>query len=175
MVNLIKISTDKRTGEVIYDYLQSNNMSDLCRFDIKENSRDLLIICNNQHKKYELPVRIGKIIDQLDIYRKFNNQNSVIPLAIGSLDINSGVFVKHCGKQIYLTEKEVAIIICLYESKGSAISREELLKSIWGYVDSVETHTLETHIYRLRQKIEDNPSQPNIIITDGDGYKICKI
>jgi DNA-binding response OmpR family regulator len=72
---------------------------------------------------------------------------------------------------IRLTEKETRLI-CFLKEKGGYVSRDELLGTIWGYVDGVETHTLETHIYRLRQKIEKNPSIPEIILTKDDGYMI---
>ncbi|NOZ41714.1 MAG: response regulator transcription factor [Alphaproteobacteria bacterium] len=73
---------------------------------------------------------------------------------------------------IRLTEKETAILKYLKRSDGSPISRDVLLDEVWGYNAGVTTHTLETHIYRLRQKIEPNPSAATILITDSGGYRL---
>ena len=59
----------------------------------------------------------------------------------------------------------------LHENTNQSVSRDTLLKAVWGYVDGVETHTLETHIYRLRQKIEENPASPVFLLTTDDGYR----
>lgn len=74
------------------------------------------------------------------------------------------------GRTIILTEKERDILIRLHRADGKALDRKTLLADIWSYADTVDTHTVETHIYRLRQKIEDDPSKPHIIITEGNGY-----
>ena len=75
-------------------------------------------------------------------------------------------------KKIELTEKEVDILKCLISSGEKAIDRDELLKQVWNYSSDVTTHTLETHIYRLRQKLEIHPSIPRLIISQGGGFKI---
>ena len=75
------------------------------------------------------------------------------------------------GKKIRLTEKETNILKFLYRS-GDTVARETLLHEVWGYNPAVTTHTLETHIYRLRQKIEENPGQAQILITESGGYRL---
>lgn len=80
---------------------------------------------------------------------------------------------KENGELIRLTEKETAILKYLKRSDGSPISRDVLLDEVWGYNAAVTTHTLETHIYRLRQKIEPNPSHAQILITDQGGYRLA--
>jgi DNA-binding response OmpR family regulator len=80
--------------------------------------------------------------------------------------------VRDDNKKIRLTEKETAIIKFLYRSGEQSVSRETLLHDVWGYNAGVSTHTLETHIYRLRQKIERDPAQAEIIVTEGGGYKL---
>lgn len=167
-----KIYADNKISALLSDYLQLNSLTDICDVAVCDNSKEIIISHNNKKNIYALPVRLGKIIDQLNTYKNINSKEEVIILARGSLDINQGVFTKGADNKISLTEKEVAIISFLYTNKGKIISREELLSSVWDYADNVETHTLETHIYRLRQKIEDNPSNPDIIITSDDGYKI---
>ncbi len=73
------------------------------------------------------------------------------------------------GRKVRLTEKESGVIKYLYRV-GKAVHRQELLHAVWGYNSAVTTHTLETHIYRLRQKIESNPADPRIILTARSGY-----
>jgi len=76
------------------------------------------------------------------------------------------------GGLIRLTEKETAILEYLIEAGDQPIPRELLLTQVWGYNPDVTTHTLETHIYRLRQKIEDDPSQASILVTVPGGYRL---
>jgi DNA-binding response OmpR family regulator len=75
------------------------------------------------------------------------------------------------GKKIRLTEKETNILKHLHRS-GSTVARETLLHEVWGYNPAVTTHTLETHIYRLRQKIESNPGVAQILVTESGGYRL---
>ena len=75
------------------------------------------------------------------------------------------------GKKIRLTEKETAILETSI-APATRRSREELLAEVWGYNAGVTTHTLETHVYRLRQKIEPNPAAARILLTEAGGYKL---
>ncbi|MDI7862395.1 response regulator transcription factor [Rhizobiaceae bacterium n13] len=76
------------------------------------------------------------------------------------------------GQKIRLTEKEAAIIRYLYRADQKVVTRDVLLEEVWGYNSGVTTHTLETHVYRLRQKIERDPSNAEILVTENGGYKI---
>ncbi|MDB4249276.1 response regulator transcription factor [Amylibacter sp.] len=76
------------------------------------------------------------------------------------------------NKSIRLTEKETDIIKFLYKNLENVVSRETLLHEVWGYNSNVTTHTLETHIYRLRQKIEPDPSNATFLITETGGYQL---
>lgn len=69
-----------------------------------------------------------------------------------------------------LTGKECEILAFFYKRKGEEISKDDLLKNIWSYHPDVATHTLETHIYRLRQKLEENPTTPQLLLNCKDGY-----
>jgi DNA-binding response OmpR family regulator len=75
-------------------------------------------------------------------------------------------------KKVRLTEKETAILRYLYHAGDRAIGRATLLGEVWGYNAGVTTHTLETHVYRLRQKIERDPSQAEILVTEPGGYRL---
>jgi DNA-binding response OmpR family regulator len=76
------------------------------------------------------------------------------------------------NRKLRLTEKEAAILRFLHRAERHSVPRETLLREVWGYNANVTTHTLETHIYRLRQKIEDNPTEARLLVTDGGGYKL---
>ena len=76
------------------------------------------------------------------------------------------------GSKIRLTEKETSILKYLYRAGEKPITRDVLLHEVWGYNSGVTTHTLETHIYRLRQKIERDPSNAELLVTESGGYKL---
>ena len=76
------------------------------------------------------------------------------------------------GGKLRLTEKETAIIKYLYRAGDKVVTRDILLEEVWGYNSGVTTHTLETHVYRLRQKIERDPSNAEILVTESGGYKL---
>ena len=76
------------------------------------------------------------------------------------------------SRKIRLTEKETAILKYLYRAGDRVVGRDTLLGEVWGYNAGVTTHTLETHVYRLRQKIERDPSQAEILVTEPGGYRL---
>lgn len=82
-----------------------------------------------------------------------------------------------CSNQfedVRLTDKETRILRFLLSQKGNIVSRTDLLKHVWGYNNSANTHTVETHIYRLRKKIGTITDSKSIIITEAGGYKLAK-
>lgn len=79
---------------------------------------------------------------------------------------------KNTNKIQKLTDKERDMLLILIAAEGKSVTRQNLLDSVWAYAPDVETHTLETHIYRLRQKIEEDPASPKILLTDDIGYRI---
>ncbi len=110
-----------------------------------------------------MPLRIGEVFDLLDLK----------PLKIIGLDIDLlKKTVSQSGKTIDITEKEAAILQYLSQNPN-AVSRDEMIKNIWNYHDSVDSKTVENHIYRLRGKIADAFGK-EIIITDGKGYKLIE-
>lgn len=76
------------------------------------------------------------------------------------------------NRRIRLTEKEAAILKFLYRAGTRPVARQVLLNEVWGYNANVTTHTLETHIYRLRQKIEPDPGNARLLVTEGGGYRL---
>jgi DNA-binding response OmpR family regulator len=77
-------------------------------------------------------------------------------------------------KKIHLTEKETSILKYLYRVGDRAVPRDTLLDEVWGYNAGVTTHTLETHIYRLRQKIEPKPGETTLLVTEAGGYRLIR-
>jgi DNA-binding response OmpR family regulator len=76
------------------------------------------------------------------------------------------------GTKLRLTDKEASILRYLHRAGGKPVAREELLREVWGYNAGVTTHTLETHVYRLRQKIEPEPGRARLLVTEQGGYRL---
>ena len=119
-----------------------------------------------------LPIRINKIIELINVQflkNKFNLQSNI---NIGSyiLNLNSRKIIKN-NINLDLTEREINLIVYLNKSK-LPVKIEELQKEVWRYSYELETHTVETHIYRLRKKIKDKFGDDQFILSLKDGYKI---
>ncbi|OCW82227.1 hypothetical protein AKH21_03130 [Pelagibacteraceae bacterium GOM-A5] len=126
----------------------------------------------NQIKVEEFPINIQKLIEIINIQflkNKFNQQNN---LKVGEyfLNLNSRT-ISHLNKTLSLTEKEIKIITFLKNFK-KPVSVEKLQSEVWGYRSKLETHTVETHVYRLRKKIEKNFDDKSFIMSLKNGYKI---
>ena len=86
--------------------------------------------------------------------------------------VKKDIFNQRNGEVIKLTEKEVAILKYLYKNRSRIVSKNELLQEVWGYAPDVTTHTIETHIYRLRQKVEHEDADAQLILTVEGGYQL---
>jgi DNA-binding response OmpR family regulator len=100
------------------------------------------------------------------------SEDAVFQIGPYSFKPGAKLLVSDKGSKLKLTEKETAILRYLYRAGQRVVTRDVLLQEVWGYNSNVTTHTLETHIYRLRQKIEPNPSSAQILVTEGGGYKL---
>ena len=119
------------------------------------------------------PLRLGLLLDRIARHGAVR-QGSGFSLGTYLVSPDTGTLTEEkSGKVVTLTEKERHILLKLYERRGKTVDRRELLDDIWGYAEGIETHTLETHIYRLRQKIEDDPAKPQWLLTDEEGYKLA--
>ena len=85
---------------------------------------------------------------------------------------SSRLLLNPTGSTVRMTEKETAIMRYLYRAGQRPVSRDTLLQEVWGYNSGVTTHTLETHIYRLRQKVEKDAANPAILVTEAGGYRL---
>jgi DNA-binding response OmpR family regulator len=121
------------------------------------------------------PFRLGELLARLRAQLRSHEASTEAVFAIGPFSFQPAakLLVENGSrKKIRLTEKEVAILRYLYRAGEKPVSRETLLGEVWGYNAGVNTHTLETHVYRLRQKIERDPSRAEILITAPGGYRL---
>ena len=121
-------------------------------------------------KPFRFAVLLARIRAQLRQHEA--SEDAVFTIGPYSFRPSSKVLLNSKGQKIRLTEKETAILRFLYRAGQTPMSRETLLQDVWGYNSGVTTHTLETHIYRLRQKIEKDAANPQILVTEVGGYKL---
>lgn len=123
-------------------------------------------------KPFRLPVLLARMRAQL---RQFAQSDQAV-LPIGPYVFHPALrqLVDQHDRRIRLTDKEASILKILYRSMDEVVLRETLLEAIWGYNAGVTTHTLETHIYRLRQKIEPDPQAARILLTESGGYRLVR-
>ena len=143
---------------------------------INQNS-NLDIPDDQNHKADEYiikPFRYSVLLKSIETQlHKFNkSENTQYSIGNYAFKPNSKILESNESRSIRLTEKENNILKFLYKNSGNTVSRETLLHEVWGYNSKVTTHTLETHIYRLRQKIEDDPTNACFLITEPGGYKL---
>ena len=170
----------------IYNYRKENDFI----MDLDNNNKDLnnsVIIVKSQSKKLldhikvdkrkiiyfeSLPLSLIKLVEKINILliqQRYDYQ-SKINIKNYILDLNSRTIINH-NKHLKLTEKEIDIILFLNDSKKP--EKINVLQSkVWGYSQELETHTVETHIYRLRKKIRDSFNDENFILSLDDGYSI---
>jgi DNA-binding response OmpR family regulator len=120
------------------------------------------------------PFKLGVLLARLRAQLRQHELSEEAVFGIGPYTFQPAqkVLIDEKDQKIRLTEKETAILKYLYRSGEKAVSRETLLNEVWGYNAGVTTHTLETHIYRLRQKIERNSGKAEILITEKGGYRL---
>ena len=120
------------------------------------------------------PFKFQVLLARIRAHLRSHEQSEDAVFQIGPYEFRpaSKMMLDDKGKKVRLTEKETNILKYLYRAGAKPVSREELLTEVWGYNAGVTTHTLETHIYRLRQKIEPEPGQARLLLTDAGGYRL---
>ncbi|MBI1220233.1 MAG: response regulator [Rhodobacteraceae bacterium] len=121
-------------------------------------------------KPFKFPVLLARIRAQLRQHEQ--SEDAVFQLGPYTFKPAQKMLVDEREKKIRLTEKETNILKFLYRATEGVVPREVLLHEVWGYNAGVTTHTLETHIYRLRQKIEPDPSNARLLVTESGGYRL---
>ena len=121
-------------------------------------------------KPFRFTVLLARIRAQLRQYE--TSEDAIFTIGPYKFRPKSKLLLSPKGSKVRLTEKETSILRYLYRAGQRPVSRETLLQEVWGYNSGVTTHTLETHIYRLRQKIEKDAAAPAILVTEAGGYKL---
>jgi DNA-binding response OmpR family regulator len=176
--NLFKFKIiNYKTSDDFINEIKANNL-DILKSTIIITTENNRLFSQNQIDKNaalvldELPLKIEKLIDKINthlIKQKYNFQ-AKINIKNYTLNFNSRV-ISDQKNQLKLTEREIDIILFLNDNK-SPQSVDVLQKKVWGYSFDLETHTVETHIYRLRKKIKDEFNDEQFIISHNDGYII---
>jgi DNA-binding response OmpR family regulator len=120
------------------------------------------------------PFRFGVLLARLRAHLRQHEQSEDAIFKVGPFTFkpSAKMLIRDDNRKVRLTEKETSIIKFLYRAGDKVVGRDVLLHDVWGYNAGVTTHTLETHIYRLRQKIERDPSHAEILVTEAGGYKL---
>jgi hypothetical protein len=150
--------------------LNTINFSDFDNFLILTSQKNIKL--ENLFIFNDFPIKISKLLEKINIEflkQKFNEQSNI---DIGSykININSREIILE-KRKLKLTEKEIDTILYLSKNIGP-VSISELQKKVWNYQSELETHTVETHIHRLRKKIKEKFNDDNLILSTSDGYQI---
>ena len=121
-------------------------------------------------KPFKFAVLLARIRAQLRQHEQ--SEDAIFAIGPYTFKPAAKMLIDEKGGKVRLTEKETSILKFLYRTGDKVVSRDMLLHEVWGYNAGVTTHTLETHIYRLRQKIEKDPSSSEIFVTETGGYKL---
>ncbi len=129
-------------------------------------------ITNDDLLKLDKPFRIGQLLDFSDQRYRFSMKSpEIFTVGVVTLLISQSIYSDDKRENIRLTDKEREVLQALLCAPNYQLQRDDLLRDVWGYVQGIETHTLETTIYRLRQKIEEDVDHPQKLLTVQDGYK----
>lgn len=121
------------------------------------------------------PFKVGVLLARIRGQLRQHEQSEDAVFTIGPYSFRPAqkmMVHKETEKKVRLTEKETSILKYLFRAGEKAVGRDTLLHEVWGYNAGVTTHTLETHVYRLRQKIEPVPSEATLLVTEPGGYKL---
>ena len=121
------------------------------------------------------PFKVSLLLARIRAQLRAHEQSEDATFTIGpySFQPANKLLIDAKGKRLRLTDKEANILKYLYRAGDAAVSREVLLAEVWGYNAGVTTHTLETHVYRLRQKIEPDPAKAKLLVTEAGGYRLA--
>ncbi|MDJ0920876.1 MAG: response regulator transcription factor [Henriciella sp.] len=121
------------------------------------------------------PFKFSVLLARVRAHLRSFEQSEDATFEVGPYEFRPSMklLVREDERKIRLTEKETNILKYLYRAGGKSVARDELLSEVWGYNAAVTTHTLETHIYRLRQKIEPDPGNARLLLTEAGGYRLA--
>ena len=160
------------TDKFALKFLENNNIKKIYLID---NTKDLKV--NSQIKSEIIltstPFHVSELLERVsnDIQQEQKNKQSIINFITFSYDFNSRSLFDSTNS-LRFTEKENEIFSCLLNYKNKPVSKKQLLKDIWQYDDQIDTHTLETHIYSLRKKLESKLGLGNFLKHLDEGYQL---
>jgi DNA-binding response OmpR family regulator len=166
---------DMSGRDAVKTFRKANFKAPVIMFTKQENDTDKMLALEAGVNDYiAKPFRFAVLLSRIRAQLRQYENNEDVTLTIGSYIFkpNQKILIDKQGGKLRLTEKETSIIKYLYKTSHKVVTRDVLLNEVWGYNSGVTTHTLETHIYRLRQKIERDPSNAEIVVTEGGGYKL---
>ena len=167
-----------------FNLIKLNNENEILNLEVNKYGNYLILTNKDQTFKSKKissnkilsldnsPIKIEKLIDLLNINllkQKYNNQSEII-LNKYKIDLNSRKIFNE-EKYLKLTEKEIEIILFL-NNHNKPQNIQSLQKDVWGYISDLDTHTVETHIYRLRKKIKESFNDESFIISSKEGYHL---
>jgi DNA-binding response OmpR family regulator len=121
------------------------------------------------------PFRFGELHARLRAQMRMFEASEDVSFRIGPYLFRPGAKLLQAGnRRIRLTEKEAAVLKYLYRAEGRPVGRDVLLREVWGYNPETDSHTVETHIYRLRRKVEPHPGRISLLVNEGGGYRLCE-
>ena len=187
--NGIKIATDERVDLILLDVdMPDMDGREACKLMRKNGIHVPVIMLTGQTTDADTilglesgandyvtkPFKFSVLLARVRTHMRNFEQSEDAVFQIGPYEFRPSMklLTDENERKIRLTEKETNILKFLYRADGKPVAREELLKEVWGYNAAVTTHTLETHVYRLRQKIEPDPSNARLLLTDSGGYRL---
>tara|TARA_Y100000591_G_C21841011_1_gene705637 strand:+ start:1378 stop:2007 length:630 start_codon:yes stop_codon:yes gene_type:complete len=162
---------------LIHEHFLKKNSIQLESLKEKQSIKIFLSITNKTIPEYvnyslKLPTNLKELNTLIEnsVIKKNFNKNSSIKIKNYILDKNEKKLSQN-DKSIYLTEKEIQLLELFLKTKKS-LNKDQILKDVWHYSEEADTHTVETHIYRLRKKIKDEFFDKEFIINEKDGYHL---
>tara|TARA_Y100001960_G_scaffold325529_1_gene408033 strand:+ start:1122 stop:1805 length:684 start_codon:yes stop_codon:yes gene_type:complete len=174
---LLDIGLPSVDGCEIYRMIRSvGNKSPIIVLADAPSDWDVLLGSGSGANDYLIkPFRMGVLVARMRAQLRQHEQSEDAAFTIGPYLFQPSARLlteEQAQRKVRLTEKETSILKYLYQADSKVVSRDTLLSEVWGYNTGVTTHTLETHIYRLRQKIECNPAEAQILVTRPGGYQL---
>jgi DNA-binding response OmpR family regulator len=185
----VRLATAARADLVILDVdLPDMDGRDACRLMRRQGVASPIIMLTGQvtdadtiegldagandyvHKPFRFSLLLARVRAHLRTFEQ--SEDAVFRIGPYEFRPAAKLLIGEREKKIRLTEKETNILKYLYRAGGKPVGRDELLSEVWGYNANVTTHTLETHIYRLRQKIEIDPGHSRLLMTESGGYRL---
>ncbi|MBM3518360.1 MAG: response regulator transcription factor [Alphaproteobacteria bacterium] len=174
---LLDIGLPDLDGREVYRLMRRNGVRvPIIMLTAAQTDADIILGLESGANDYiTKPFRFSVLLARVRAQLRQHEQSEDAVFSIGRFTFRPGAKLlldEATNGKIRLTEKETAILKYLYRAGGRVISREVLLSEVWGYNAGVTTHTLETHVYRLRQKIEKDPANAELLLTETGGYRL---